>query len=353
MADKSSEQQEGIREIACEHHTPAFLALNFPKCDCIYRIDDGDNAGFCKRPEYYRCVKEAGIMAVPLSHSSVQDFITCPRLYYYKAIRGIVMQPYAMGNAVKMGQLWDSALQRMLAGKANPAEVIEEYQIDNMSIAKVKAIKKAYEALEIEVDPNYQLQAPFNQEIEANGIYKDYPVKVKIKGFYDRKYKNYFVENKLSSKPDNYLDPYFIQSQVGAYFLADPGLEYCIMEVVRVPDLKSTGRFKDESPEEYMERAYSDIISRPSYYFLGYDKSKKRYGKKFYRNEFDLDSIRDRFRIISLLIRDCQAFDGWFRNDRVCASVLPGIKCDMLSVCRLNSMGEDIYKIKDKVEGFA
>lgn len=345
-----AEQKEGIRDIPCEHHTPNFLPFSFPKCDCVFRIDDGDNAGFCKRPEYYRCVKEAGIMPVPLSHSSVQDYIKCPRLYYYKAIRGIVAQPFAMSAAVKMGQLWDAAKQRMLGAKNNPNDVVEEYQIDDFSIAKVKALKKAYEALEIEVDPGYKLQAAFDQEILADGIYKDFPVKVRVKGFYDRKYANYFSEDKLSSRPDNYLDPYFIQSQVGTYFIADPALEYCIMEVVRVPDLKSTGRFKDESAEEYTERAYSDIVSRPSYYFLGYDKAKKRYGKKFYRNEFDLESIKDRFRIISLLIRDCQAFDGWYRNDSVCNSILPGIPCDMRNVCRLNSMGEDLYKIKDKAE---
>jgi hypothetical protein len=289
-------------------------------------------------------------MPVPLSYSSVQDYITCPRLYYYKAIRGIVSQPFAMGSAVKMGQLWDAAKQKMLGGKINPNDIVEEYHITDMEIAKVRAIKRAYEALEIGVDPTYVLQAPFNQEIECEGLYKDYPVKVRIKGYYDRKYQTHFSEDKLSSRPDNYLDPYFIQSQVGAYFIADPNLEYCTMEVVRVPDLKSVGRFKDESPEEYCERAYSDIIARPSFYFLGYDKSKKRYGKKYYRNEFDLDSIKDRFRIISLMIRDCQAFDGWYRNDRVCNAVLPGIPCDYKNVCRLNSMGEDLYKIKDKVE---
>jgi heat shock protein HspQ len=342
--------EEGIREIPCEFHEPGSLALSWPKCDCLYRIDDHDNAGFCKRPEYYRCVKEAGIMPVPLSYSSVSNFLTCPMMYYLKDIRGIVIRNEATSKAIKMGQLWDKVKQKLLAGKVDIGEIIESYNIENMEIAKVRALNRAYKELEITVDPVYTLQKAFNNEIVADGVYKDSPVKVMVKGFYDRKYQNYFVEDKLSSRPDNYLDVWFIQSQIGAYFLADPSLEYCIMEVTRVPDLKSTGKFKDESAESYEERAYQDIISRPSFYFLGWDKETKRYGKRYYRSEFDLESIRDRFRIISILIHDCAGFNGWYKNDRVCGAILPGIACEMKAICRNGNMSEEVYKVKDKVD---
>jgi len=350
MAEKSP--KDGLREIECKYHSPAFLALEWPKCDCMYRIDDKDNAGFCKRPEFYRCIKEVGKMPVPLSYSSVSNFLTCPMLYYLKDIRGISVRPSHTSSALKMGKLWDCAKQRLLGEDIDMGAVVEEYEINDMDIAKVRAINRAYKTLEIGVDPKFTLQAEFNNEIVADGIYEDMPLRIKTKGFYDRKYADHFCEDKLSSRPDNYLDPWFIQSQVGAYFLADPAMEYCIMEVVRTPDLRSTGKFKDEGPEGYEERCYQDIISRPSFYFIGFDREKKRYGKKYYRSEFDLDSIKDRFRIISVMIRDCQGFDGWYRSDRMCNNVLPGIQCDMKQVCRLNSMSEDIYTIKQRKELF-
>jgi hypothetical protein len=120
------------------------------------------------------------------------------------------------------------------------------------------------------------------------------------------------------------------------------------MEVVRVPDLRLTGKFKEESPEEHEERTFQDIISRPSFYFLGYDREKKCYGKKYYRNEFDLEGIKNRFRIISVMMHDCAAFDGWYKNDRVCNAILPGIPCDMKGVCRYNTMSESIYEVKQR-----
>lgn len=341
---------EGIREVFCDHHTPEGLAFSWPKCNCIFRIDDQDNAGFCKRPEYYRCIKEAGIMSIPLSYSSVGNFLTCPMMYYLKDIRGIVVKPSAMSSAVKMGALWDKVKQNLLGAKVDIGACIEEYEINNRDIAKVRAINRAYKALELKVDTEsrFTLQYGFDNEIIADGLYAEHKIPIKVKGFYDRKYNNYFTEDKLSSRPDNYLDIFFLQSQIGAYFLADPNLEYCIMEIVRTPDLKSTGRFKDESDGEFEERAFQDIISRPGYYFIGFDRSKHSYGKKFYRTEFDLDEVKDRFRIVSVLIKDCAAFDGWYKNDRACSAILPGIPCDLKSICRFNTMSETIYTFKTK-----
>ena len=341
-----AEQKEGLREVGCEFHSPNFLALQWPKCDCFYRIDDSDNAGFCKRPERYRCIKEVCNMPIPLSYSLVGHFLTCPFYCYLLDIRGIQTKPSATSKAIKMGKLWDIVKQHILGEKVDIPGTIETYEIGNMEIAKVKAINRAYKELGIQVDPMYSLQARFDETIEADGVYKECPVPVKIKGFYDRKYRNYFVEDKLSSRPDNYTDIFFIQSQVGAYFLADPNLEYCVMEVVRTPDLRSVGKFKEESPSDHEERTYQDIISRPSFYFLGYDKEKHTYGKKFYRNEFNLDEIRDRFRMVSIMIRDCQGFDGWYKNDRACSNILPGIPCDMKGICRYNTMSEEMYEIR-------
>jgi hypothetical protein len=174
---------------------------------------------------------------------------------------------------------------------------------------------------------------------------------VYIKGFYDRKYPTFFEEDKLSSRPDHYLDTYFIHSQCGTYFLADPSLEYCTMKVVRVPDLKSTGKNKDEDDEAYYRRCYEDVISRPSHYFIGYDRAKHTYGRKFYRSEFNLDEIRNRYEIAAIEIqqaRDWQreGLDGYYRDDKACQQIWG--PCDLLPICRTGGLSERFIIRQDK-----
>jgi hypothetical protein len=168
-----------------------------------------------------------------------------------------------------------------------------------------------------------------------------------VTGYYDRKYGNYFVENKLSGRPDHYLDLFYLQSQNGTYFLADPSLEYCIMEITRTPDQKELKK-TPETPEVFTERCFQDILSRPSHYFIGYDKKTHRYGKKFFRAEFNLDEIKDRYLFIFKEIFDAWVHDGWYKSDRSCAQVLPGIPCDMLPICRYNTMSETVFEIRKR-----
>ncbi len=225
-------------------------------------------------------------------------------------------------------------------------EIVDCYEIDNISIAKVRALSRAYKTLEIVTEPDFSLQNRFDVEIDIQGIYKSTPIKVVIDGIYDRKYADHFAEDKLSSKPDNYLDIYSIQSQVGAYFLADPAMDYCVMEVVRTPDLKLTGQYKEESPEEHENRTYMDVISRPAFYFIGFDRAKKTYGKKFYRKEFDIEEIANRFRAINIMIHDCAGFECWYKNDNQCIGTF-GV-CDMRSICRYNTLSEVMYGFRKK-----
>jgi len=342
-------KSEAIKFVDCKDYSPTFNKMEGFRSDCLYRAEDNGNCGYCKKEEWFRCIMDVAMMPIPLSQSTVGDFVICPYLYYLKNIRGIVVKDSQMSAAVKMGKLWDSVLQADMGDSTiSLKQIIDDYEIPDINIAKVKALFRAYKALGITIETGGVLQAEFDNTIEIPGIYSDYSVAVKIKGFFDRKYDKYFVENKLSSRPDNYLDPFFIQSQVGAYFLSDDKLEYCIMEVARVPDLKSIGKFKDEAPEEHEERCYQDIISRPAFYFLGWDKDSRMYGKKYRRGEFDIDGIKKRFRAVDIMIHDLQAYDGWYKNDKACGAILPGIPCDMKSICRYGNMSETMYEVKKK-----
>lgn len=334
----------------CPDFTPN---QTYEQCQYFDEAKQDSECGFCKKPEYYRCLAHKG--QIPLSHSSVQNFLTCHHLYYLSAIRGIQVRDAAKSSPLKMGTLWDAVLQKHLGGidreTGKPFDIpaiINRYEIDARDVAKVRGIYRAYKTLEIQVDPGFELQSKIDLKIDfgKNWGIAEALVEILVTGFYDRKYPTYFVENKFSSRPDNYLDPWFIQSQVGTYFLADPSLEFCIMEIVRTPDLKSTGKNKEEDPETYCERVCQDAISRPSHYFIGWDPKTRRYGKKFFRAEFQLDEIRDRFIHVFLEYHEARLFNGFYKNDRVCSNVLPGIKCDMLPVCRYNTMSETMYQIR-------
>lgn len=319
----------------------------FKKCQYYDPAGREQECGFCKNEKYYRCVAEIR-RGIPLSYSSVSDFLTCHYLYYSKSIRGIRLRDNHLSPAIKNGLLWDAVRESLLGrNDVKIPDVINRYEIPPREVAKVRGIYRAYRELEIEVEPGYSLQHEIDDVLGFDGP------QLILTGFYDRKYENYFVENKFSGRPDNYFDPFFIQSQVGVYFMADPKLEYCVMEVVRSPDLKSVGKNRDEEPEAYGERVFQDAISRPTHYFPGWDKKTRRYGKKFWRREFDLDSISDRFVHVFREIRAAWQNDAYYRNDRVCNAVLPGIQCDMLPICRTQGhLNDEVFEIRKRKPTF-
>jgi hypothetical protein len=326
---------------------------NFEFTHCTY-YDPADNdkeCGFCKKTNYsYRCLADL-TRGIPLSYSSVGDFLTCHKLYYLKAIRGIQTRDNLKSTPLKLGSLWDQVLQKHLGNTSiDIPAIINQYEIPDRDVAKVKALYRAYKTLGIEVDPGYELQAKIGLTFspDVSGL-DGQPMDLLITGYYDRKYLDHFIENKLSGRPDNYLDPYFIQSQCGVYFLADTNLQSCTMEIARTPDLKSTGKNKEEDADTYSERCYQDIISRPSYYFIGYNRETHRYGKKFHRAEFNTDDIKNRFKHIFREICSAWLYDGWYPNDRVCNNILPGISCDMKSICSNNDhMSEEVFEIRKR-----
>ena len=105
---------------------------------------------------------------------------------------------------------------------------------------------------------------------------------------------------------------------------------------------------KEETPEEIYKRVYDDVLSRPSLYFIGLDRTKKKYGKKFWRSEFDLKAIKKRYQQATIEILAARWNGNFYKNDRVCGNILPGIKCEYQEVCRNCNISEEMYKIRGK-----
>jgi hypothetical protein len=169
-------------------------------------------------------------------------------------------------------------------------------------------------------------------------------------GVFDRLYEDWFAETKLSGSPDWYTQIYNLIPQVGTYFMADPGLRYCKMEITRCPDLKSIKSFKDESVSAFEERCYKDVLSRPSHYFLGYDRDHHTFGKKFYRTEFPLEEIQARYSSIYYEITEAANRDGvygaFWKNWTSCLNHFG--PCEFIDVCHHDKVSEAIFTMKDK-----
>ena len=342
-----------MSEEKCPHYNPMFSGDDPTQCSMY--LEQGNYCGMCKRVDMYRCLRDVGKKTIHLSHSSIQDFLTCHRLFYIRQIMGLQVKNKHCSKPLKLGKLWDTVLQfKMGKGEVNPQTVIDDYDIDAYDVETIRSLYRAYRDLGIKVEDGYELQAPIDIEwnpFEEPKIWDNCgtPATVHVKGFYDRKYPNYFVENKLSGRPDGYLDIYFIQSQIATYFLADPSMDKCVMEVVRTPGLRvNRQEEQDETGRVFGERVYEDIMARPAYYFMGWNKAKQTYGKTFFRREFDLEEVKSRYVDIFREIWEALTCGTMYRNDRGCKGIEPGRGCDFINACRFGMVSDEVYEIRHK-----
>lgn len=296
--------------------------------------------GFCKLPNQFRCIEAVYGEKIKLSSSAVNAFSVCKYQYYLSYLKGIRVRPEMINDAMKLGNLFHSGYSNMF--QANKwTDLIDKHWPEKMQVEKTKNIHKVFALLEfieeegVVLDTDQFIQCEYKFNIEN----------LSVTGVIDRLYSDHFTEVKLSSRPEYYISPHFLASQLATYFLSNPELKYCVMEVVRTPGQKQSGNFEDESPVVYKNRIKEDIRKRPAYYFQGYNKDTKRFGKKFYRTEFDLDEIANRYRHILREIRDSLEHDSFYKNENAC--LLP-YQCDYLAVCESGGVSELIYEYMNK-----
>jgi hypothetical protein len=163
-----------------------------------------------------------------------------------------------------------------------------------------------------------------------------------ILGYVDRAYDNHIIETKFSARPDFYQQKENVAYQLGTYFIANEAWEYATVEITRVPDLRTgKGKFSDESPEQFEERIYSDIVSRPAHYFPGWDRKTRTFGVKFWRTEFDLEEIFRTYVHVLREIQEAAKTGAWWRNNLACHVPTP---CPFLPIKRTGVVSEEIYE---------
>jgi hypothetical protein len=246
-----------------------------------------------------------------------------------------------LSEPVKLGIIWDEFLQHRYSGRGFKSrfwELVHVYDLLNESVSKIYSLIKAFIKIGMKID----LDGFIECQHEFDYIDGD----VVVTGFIDRAYDDHFVESKLSTRPDFYFTIHNITSQVSTYFLSNSNYEYSTIEAVRVPSLRSGyGKYSDEDSESYMHRIYQDIISRPSHYFLGFNRKEKIYGKRFWRNEFPLEHIREDYRLLTKDIRRAIEDNSFYQNFMACHVPAP---CAYLPICMTGVMSDLVYEQKPK-----
>jgi len=288
---------------------------------CKYYI----KTGLCSRPDMFRCIEYISRFEPIMSYSSVNHFLRCPRQYYLSNIKGLQLNEQYQSDALKIGKYVDGALT-----VTPDIEIPEKYK-NELWVVKAQAILTVFNNLFPEVLSRYTGQGEFYWQEDG------YP---QVHGFVDLATRNHFIELKCASRPEFYTNSYWIHDQMGTYFLSNPNYDYGVVWAIRVPQLKQSGNFRDESLEDYKDRCARDMLKRPAYYFPGYSKKTKSFGVKFYRSEFDMDAIEKRYKWIAGQIRKCVQADYWYQNRTQC---LYPFKCDYLNICETGGISEDLY----------
>ena len=242
------------------------------------------------------------------------------------------MKSQHLTEPLKLGRAWD-AYNRYLYDGTDYQPEITPLQFTDLQQAKINALATAYQDLEINIKKDgllgcqYKIHVPVGQE--------------QIIGYVDRAYKDHIIETKFSSRPDFYKHRENLTYQLGTYFMGNEAWGYADVEITRVPSLRPKA---DESAEAYEERCYGDIIGRPAFYFIGWDRKTRTYGVRFWRSEFDLDEIFRTYVYVLEEIKTTLRRGSWYPNNLACHVPAP---CQFLPVKKSGVVSPEIYKRKE------
>jgi hypothetical protein len=318
---------------------------------CVHYIPGESNfAGFCTQPGQFRCIEAIKAKAPRLSHSSVNTWLRCRRRWYIEYIKGVARKPTMQSVALKMGTVWDKVKQaaysegawKVSTGIGIILDMAPDLALEEKDQLKLRALVRALgvldyqpEKCEVDVKATYYYNKA-NAEMFVSGKLDAMPLD-----------KPYYYEVKLSGRPDWYTQITNIESQVGTYFLFDERFEFVVMDITRVPDLRQLKGKSDESEFAYEERTYDDILRRPSFYFLGWNNEKKRYGRPFYRREFDIIDVEKRYRVISQELKQAFVDDAIYANPTAC---LTPFECDFKPICSTGGVSDILFRERTKEE---
>lgn len=298
-----------------------FLPIYMDKCNdktplkstniCIHLIDED----MCKLDGYFRCVEKVPV----LSYSGMNNFMTCRRLYKLSNRDGWQLKWKGLSGALKIGSWVDS---KLTGSKCRS----HENDKNSLWLMKAQAILKGIRNLTgLNVD-NFDTQV----KIVVNlGEFK-------LQGYIDFVNKNlpFFMDLKCSTRVQYYSNRYWVEDQMGTYFMSDSKLEYMYMFIAKTPELRKGAV---ESLEDYRQRCYDDMENRTDFYF---------HRIKFYRKEFNIDELKKRYEWLAGEIKRCVETDYWYKDKTQCLNKFG--KCDMIGICDSGGVSNRLYEKREK-----
>lgn len=324
-----------LTEHVCQMLTPG----DGLPCKHYIRPDEKGQPGLCAQGSNFFCVEAMKKRLPSISYSRATDFIHCKLRYKHGVIEGVRVRDAMLPEPMKLGRMWDCIVRGKYDPDYDPTQEITPLLLSPEQAAKINALNRAFADLEIHINKDAFLGCQYKvttQILNQNLI-----------GYVDRAHEDHIIESKLSARPDFYQQKENVTFQLGTYFLANESWDYAVVEITRVPSLK----LKDgESAEAYEQTIYGDIISRPAYYFLGWDRKTKTYGTRFFRSEFDLEEIYSTFCHVLYEIQDTVTRGAWYPNNLACHVPAP---CPYLPIKRSGVVSDEIFEKRQRKGGEA
>jgi hypothetical protein len=283
--------------------------------------------GKCNQSSYYYCIEYMKHKLWNLSFSSVRTFDVCPRKFYYTDILGIKRKESFSSLPLRSG----SYLHGLVSHSNKPVYFTKDELRDRYNIDMVYQVMNELNL--------FCVDSLHNEPIHELTIVN---TQIGLKGILDLYHIDYFGELKLSAKPESYLNNWTAYDQLAYYFLITPH-KYCYMLPVRTPLLKEG---KDEHPDMYRHRLKSDILRRPKFYFPEYGEGRTefKWGRKYYRSEFDLEGLQTKINWVRNEIRS--ALNAGYFTQRYANCMSYGYPCDYAPVCETGGINEVVYEYK-------
>ena len=298
---------------------------------CKYYIQ----GGFCKLPYNFRCVEWLARNTISMSYSSVKDWATCRRKYYYAYIRGIQLRPEHVNIRMMAGTIMSEVLDEVhkvdidSSIKSRTEVVLAKYA--NLIVDTSEGGQKISQELsKIRALQLYLIESPFAEikgQTQCEWFWRepDYP---QLHGFLDllTTIPTIAYEFKYSGSPDIYASKFIVSDQLSTYFLGMPNLQRITLRAIRVPTLRPK---KDEQEQDYINRMYEDIKRQPHHYIID---------TNFFRSEFgeDMEETKEKARfMVREIAQSVEAFSSsgmaaFYQNKFSCYKPTP---CPYLPLC--------------------
>jgi len=340
---------KAINKITCPDHQ--IESGKF--CHFLIEPKERGDKSLCGHQSHFLCDEVLKYEYSRVSHSSIQDFMQCPKRDYYRNICGLERIDETMSSAVKMGNVWEATLRDFFeiipnekikeeSDKQTYLNILEENPLTQLEQMTIQSLLSAFN------DKLLTLPSGLWQQKQIVMLQDQLGIQCPVSLVYDILMPDNFAEIKLTKNFSYHDNAWNVQDQVGLYLACNPKMKYGTVYATLRPEFKLGKETKDkkaETLEEYGNRVYNAAINDPCKYFLGYNSKDRTWGKRFYRADFDLEAIKLRAIEISKQRRTNINNNYFFMNTKNC--FMYGRPCEYLSICQNQGNINEDYRVRE------